>query len=658
VSEFLSLLIAGIVTGSVYAVTATGLVVTYSTTGIFNFAQGAIGMFLAYLFWQLWQAWHLPTLLSLAICLLVVAPLAGLLLERFVMRSLYRASTAVSLVVTLGLMLLLVGVAQSIWPQTQTYSMPEFFSGDQVTINGIAISYEQLLTVGLTLLVAVGLRVLFTRTRTGIAMRAVVDDPQLAQLSGASAGRVSGIAWILGIVLAAAAGILLAPTTMNVTQLTELVIYGYAAAIVGRLRNLPLTFVGAMVLGIASSLAIGYVPASAVSTVVQLLPMAVLLIVLVVMPEERLQIGRVVKARPPRTPTARQSTGGAVALLVLAVIVAMVLQGPNLATLGEALVVALLALSLVPLAGYAGQVSLCQWTFAGIGAVVMHRVLGGHSLIGLAAAAAVCGVAGGLVALPALRLRGVYLALATVAFAVLMDNTFFTASSIMGTDGNLSVGRPSLFGYHMTSARSFDYFLAVVLALAIVGVGWLRRSAFGRRLVALNDSPPAFSAMGLSATLTKFLIFALSAGLAGVAGALFGGLGTSVNGGQFVFLESAVLFVAITLAGNTLISAAVVAGVGLAVFPVIGSHVPQLSNFNYLLFGLGIVAIGRNPNAMGKVYADVRERWDSLRHRGSGSGPASLLPNATPSVAAAPGARSAGMRASDAGHNGDAIGVG
>ena len=111
-SEFLSLLIAGIVTGSVYAVTATGLVVTYSTTGIFNFAQGAIGMFLAYLFWQLWQAWHLPTLLSLAICLLVVAPLAGLLIERFIMRSLYRASTAVSLVVTLGLMLLLVGVAR------------------------------------------------------------------------------------------------------------------------------------------------------------------------------------------------------------------------------------------------------------------------------------------------------------------------------------------------------------------------------------------------------------------------------------------------------------------------------------------------------------------------------------------------------------------
>ena len=159
VSEFLSLLIAGIVTGSVYAVTATGLVVTYSTTGIFNFAQGAIGMFLAYLFWQLWQAWHLPTLLSLAICLLVVAPLAGLLIERFIMRSLYRASTAVSLVVTPRAHVVVGGGSReplALW--TQSYSMPEFFSGDQVTINGIAISYEQLLTVGLTPLVAIGLR--------------------------------------------------------------------------------------------------------------------------------------------------------------------------------------------------------------------------------------------------------------------------------------------------------------------------------------------------------------------------------------------------------------------------------------------------------------------------------------------------------------------
>jgi branched-chain amino acid transport system permease protein len=655
-SEFLSLLIAGIVTGSVYAVTATGLVVTYSTTGIFNFAQGAIGMFLAYLYWQLWQAWHLPALAALSICLLVAAPLAGLFIERLIMRPLYRASTAVSLVVTLGLLLLLVGVAQSVWPQTQSYSMPEFFPGYQVTLNGIAISYEEILTVAFTLLVAVGLRALFKRTRVGIAMRAVVDDPQLAQLSGASAGRVSGIAWVLGIMLAAAAGILLAPTTMNVTQLTELVIYGYAAAVVGRMRNLPLTFVGAMVLGIASSLAVGYVPASAVSTVVQLIPMALLLIVLLAMPEQRLQIGRVVRARPPRAPSAKQTTGGALVLLGVAAIAAMVLQGPNLATLGEALVVGLLALSLVPLAGYAGQISLCQWTFAGIGAVVMHRVDGGGSLFGLALAAVVCGVAGGLLALPALRLRGVYLALATVAFAVLMDNTFFTASSIMGTDGNLSVGRPSLFGWHMTSNRVFDCFLAVVLAVAIVGVGWLRRSAFGRRLVALNDSPSAFAAMGLNATTTKFLIFAMSAGLAGVAGALFGGLGTSVTGGQFVFLQSAVLFVAVTLTGSTLISAAVVAGIGLAVLPVVGSHVPQLSNFNYLLFGLGIIAIGRNPTAMGRLYGDIREYWEGLTSgrrssRGTGASPA-------PSKSGVSPASEVNTGVVGAGHNGDAISVG
>ena len=223
-----------------------------------------------------------------------------------------------------------------------------------------------------------------------------------------------------------------------------------------------------------------------------------------------------------------------------------------------------------------------------------------------------------------------YLALATVAFAVLMDNTFFTASSIMGTDGNLSVGRPSLFGWHMTSNRSFDCFLAVVLALAIVGVGWLRRSAFGRRLVALNDSPPAFSAMGLSATMTKFLVFALSAGLAGVAGALFGGLGTSVTGGQFVFLESAVLFVAITLAGNTLISAAVVAGIGLAVLPVIGSHVPQILQPQLRALRPGNHGHRAEPQRHGQGVRGCPRAVGRPRHRGSGSGPASVLTRGHP----------------------------
>src|ERR1039458_129346 len=148
-TEFIELVIAGIVIGSIYAVSATGLVLTYNTTGIFNFAHGAVGMVLAYLFWQLWQGWHLPVLVALALVLLVVAPLLGALLERVVMRPLYGASTNIRLAVTLGLLLALVGAGSVIWNQSNTYTMPEFFNGHQASIGGVNLSYEQLVTIAI-----------------------------------------------------------------------------------------------------------------------------------------------------------------------------------------------------------------------------------------------------------------------------------------------------------------------------------------------------------------------------------------------------------------------------------------------------------------------------------------------------------------------------
>ncbi|MHB8330288.1 MAG: ABC transporter permease, partial [Acidimicrobiales bacterium] len=547
-SEFISLLIAGVVTGSVYAVAATGLVVTYNTTGIFNFAHGAMGMVLAYLFWQLWQGWHLPVVPSLALVLLVAAPLLGAMVELAVMRPLYGASTNVRLAVTLGLLLMLVALASTLWPQTNIYNVPEFFNGHQVSVGGVNLSYEQLVTIAMAAAAAVLLRFFFVRTRTGLAMRAVVDDPDLARLTGASSARISSYAWMVGVFFAGVAGILLAPTTMNILQLTELVIFGYAAAVVGRLRSIPLTFAGAMVLGIADSMAIGYVPTGILSDVTAALPMAMLLLALLVMPEARLAVGRLPRARPVRPAGFRSTLVGAAAVVALTVVLAGVLSGEDLFTLGDVLVLALAALSLVPLSGYGGQVSLCQFTFLGLGALAMHRVDGGHSILGVVAAVGLCAAVGAVVALPVLRLRGLYLALATLAFAVLMDNVFFVSSSVMGTGGTIAVGRPQIFGLRFTTDTSFDILLGFVLALCLVGVGALRRGRFGRRLVAMNESPAACATVGLSLTVTKLAVFSLSAGMAGLAGALYGGLSTLVGAAQFGFLYSIVLFVAVTLA--------------------------------------------------------------------------------------------------------------
>jgi branched-chain amino acid transport system permease protein len=623
-SEFISLLIAGVVTGSIYALSASGLVLTYTTTGFFNFAQGAMGMVLAYLFWQLWQAWHLPVLVSLAITLLVAAPVLGVLVERLVARPLHGAATSIRLAVMLGLLLLLLGVAGWVWPQTAVYNVPEFFAGSQVTIGGVNLSYEQIITVGIAIAAALGLRLLFRHTRIGVAMRAVVDDPGLASLAGAPSKRIASFAWMIGVAFAGIAGILLAPQQMVQLQLTELVIFGYAAAVVGRLRSLPLTFLGAMVLGIGESMASGYAPGGSVTDVQAALPMGLLFLALLVSPEVRLTAGRVMRARPPQVAKASTTFIAGAAIVAVVALLGVMLTGTNLFTMGNALVLSILALSLVPLSGYGGQVSLCQFTFLGIGALMMHWIDGGSSVLGVLAAVGVCAGVGALLALPALRLRGLYLALATLAFAVLMDNVFFTSPSVMGSGGAVSVGRPDIFGMRFTTDRAFDLLLAVVLALCIIGVGYLRRGTFGRRLVAMNDSSTASATVGMSLTVTKLAAFAFSAAMAGLAGALFGGLSTSIGAAQFQFLYSISIFVAITLTGASLLTGAVIAGSFLAIGPVIGSHIPQIPDFTELLVGVGIILVGRNPLGIGRLYSEVSDLWQRLRGRGPGTLPEGL----------------------------------
>lgn len=239
-SEFIALVVAGVVTGSVYAVTASGLVVTYNATGVFNFAHGAVGMFLAYVYWQLWQGWGWNPILSLAVVLVVVAPIFALGVERLLMRPLYGSSLSIMIVVTLGLFLILYGMTSTIWNQTATRNLPQWFASDQVDVLGVNLTYEQLITVGCAVAVAIALWALFKRTRVGVSMRAVVDDPALASMTGARSARISGLAWMIGFILAGLAGILLAPGTgMSIQILSELVIFGYAAAIVGRLKSLP-----------------------------------------------------------------------------------------------------------------------------------------------------------------------------------------------------------------------------------------------------------------------------------------------------------------------------------------------------------------------------------------------------------------------------------
>jgi len=542
------------------------------------------------------------------------------------MRPLYGSSLNTMIVVTLGLFLVLYGLTSTIWNQTTTRNLPSWFSSDQASVFGVNLTYEQLITVGCAVGVAVTLWLLFKRTRLGVAMRAVVDDPTLASLTGARSSRISGAAWVIGFMLAGLAGILLAPGTgMSIEILSELVIFGYAAAIVGRLRSLPLTFLGAMILGISGSLAIGYVPSNLLNDVTDVLPMGLLILALIILPQDKLAIGRVVRLRAPRAASLNQTLVGGVVLVAATVLLSSLLTGNNLYTLGEALALGLAALSLVVLSGYGGQVWLCQFTFLGLGAWAMTKVDGGSSLLGVLAAVGLCAGAGGVLALPALRLRGLYMALATLAFAALMDSIFFTNPSVI-VGGSLTVGRPDIFGMRFTTNRAFVVLVAVVFALCLIGVGALRRGSFGRRLVAMSDSQAASATVGMSIVKTKLAVFIFSGALAGLAGVLYGGMTPSVASSQFQFVNSLVLFVGVVLAGVTILSGSVQAGVGLSVVPLIAQHIPSFAGFTYVLFGVGIIAVGRNPYGLGRVYSEVTAWRES---RGSETGGVASTPPTT-----------------------------
>src|SRR5919107_434033 len=305
--KFLVFLIIGISLASVYAVSATGLVVTYITSGVFNFAHGAIGMFLAFVYWELSinRGWPVP--LALAVTLLVVAPAIGVLLDVLVMRRLVAgASVATKLVVTLALLLAFQGAALGIWG-IELRTLPEFFPRHQYSVGTLVITWHQTITVLVALAVAFGLRVLLHRTRLGVAMRAVVDNPELCTIKGLSPNAVTAASWAMGASLAGLAAILIAPgLNLEVNTLSLLVVSAYAAAVVGRLQSLPLTFAGALVLGVSQQMVVAYVPTSNdwLANLQPALPFLLLFGALLVRPERRLPERAKTHAEPDPPPLA------------------------------------------------------------------------------------------------------------------------------------------------------------------------------------------------------------------------------------------------------------------------------------------------------------------------------------------------------------------
>lgn len=274
----LELTLVGIAAGALYSLAAIGIVLIYKTTGVLNFAHGAIGMFSAFLAYQFGNEMHFPAPIAIILALAFAAGF-GWFMERFTLRPLRERPVLTRVIVTLGWLLVLQSVAGLIWKDTSYHIPLQIFPQTGIRIAQLTLGYNQMANITVAALLAIGLGIFLRKSPLGIAMRATSDNPPAARLLGIEVNRVAVIAWILGSVLAAIAGLLLAPlTTLNTTSITILVIEAFGAALIGGLSSLGWTFAGGILLGVAQSVLSLYMPSGAKDVLTFAVILAVLLL--------------------------------------------------------------------------------------------------------------------------------------------------------------------------------------------------------------------------------------------------------------------------------------------------------------------------------------------------------------------------------------------
>jgi branched-chain amino acid transport system permease protein len=649
-------LIAGITYGSVYAVAATGLVVTYTTSGIFNFAQGAIGMFLAYVFWQIQVDWGVQTFIALLLTVFVAAPIMGAIIEITLMRKIADAPLVAQIVTTIGLMLALMGLAGLIWDPQETRHINRFFGTSGFEIGQTLMPWSRFITIVVGLGLALGLKVLLSRTRLGVAMRAVVDNRELAGLNGIKPGLVSMFSWALGSAMAAVAGIFLAEelATLDVQTLTLLILAAFAAAIIGRLKSLPLTFAGGLLIGLVFEFQQNFLSWTGRWTTAPLaIPQVMLFLALLFLPQARIEGKKAIREVAPRIPKIRVAVLGMAILFVVVAFLGVIAQRVDARTLTLTIITALIMVSLVPLTGWSKQISLAQITFVGAGAFAFLQWAPSLGTLGGLAVASLFAIPFGVaMALPALRLQGLYLALASMAFAQMAAILFFPQPEILGFDGK-PIQALNILGFDFSQPFHFlgiDWgqdvgtLLFCTVALGVVGVlvVMLHKSRFGRRLTALGDSPAACATVGINPITTKLFVFIISAAIAGFAGALLGIFQGTATVQDFEMLQGLAFLLLLVVGGVAVVSGAVLGGFFLSSFTWISSQFPSntiLTWWSRLGPGLAGIGIGRQPSGIiPTVGEDLRAQNARKRAQREAAGlPPAPRPDTTPPAPQPPG---------------------
>ncbi|MBL7495072.1 hypothetical protein I6A84_30595 [Frankia sp. CNm7] len=600
-----------------YAISATGLVVVYSATGIFNVAQGAIGMVCAFVYWELSVNRGLPVPLALILVVGVFAPLFAVVLNRVLMQRLRNAPLITQLLGTVGVMALLLGVAALIWDPTASYPIDGLGGSGGIHISGVLLSWHRVITIVTAVVIAVALRFVLTSTRLGVSMRAVVDNEDLASLHGIRPQRVSDTAWIIGSVCAALAGILIAPEVGNMSAetLTFFVINAFAAAVFGRLKSLPMTYVGAVVLGLIVSFTSTFLDLEGRWTpLAGVLPALALFVVLLVAPQQSIRLGRPVRRYHIETvPTMRSVLTGSAVLVILSVVAGLTFSPVNVTRMISAVTVGLILLGMVPLLGWAGMPFFAPYALAGVGAWVTWSL--GGSILALLAAAAASAVAGVVVALPALRLRELYLALSSIAFALIAVSFLFVQPEVFEIPRQLD--RLTIAGFDLSSGTRFLVYACVLYAILAVLLVAVRRSQYGRRIIALRDSEAAAACIGISAASTKALVFALAGAVAGIGGGVLAQGQRFASSEQFPMVAGLAIILSLTVMGIGTVSGPVAAGLlGALLTALAHDWAPGHITDALELFGpaLAVLALSSQPRGqIPEVAARAREHpWRAV----------------------------------------------
>ena len=625
-------LIEGIPFGCVYALIAIGIVLTYKTTGVFNFAFAAQAFVAAAVYVEMVEVHGDPRWLGLVVAVLIVSPLLGLAFDRLLFRAMRTAGWQVKLVAVLGMFVALPEITKDLIsgqqpvPVTPRSSIPPMLGINAAGFNigTHFVAWDFAFAAIITVLAVIILGLIFRYTATGLQMRAVVESPRMVELAGVDSERVSAVAWMLSSVMAGIAGVILVTLaqTLDPNIFTLLLVITIAAAACGRLTSIPVTFAAGVLLGVADralpDILQSWVGVSSSSELAKDLrpsfPFLVLFLILVLarsIRARRESVDPLASVDPPppamssayKTPEIERLTKIVFPIFIVGFILAMMtlVSGLWVFRITDGLTLAVTFLSITIITGFAGQISLAQATFAGIGGFAAADLAVDHGipiLLGVLIGAVIAAAAGALFSLPALRLGGIYLTLATLAFGLMVENVVFNRPEISNGAEGIHVPRPDF----ATTDRTFFLLIFAIFAVVAFGVILIRKGTTGRFLLAIRGSETAAASVGINATALRITLFATSAAVAGIGGGLIAMSGQDVRVGDtptFPTIIGIAWVVLVVTLGSRTVDGAVNAGISFVLFQWLledGLHLTP--GIFLILFGLGAITYVRHPEGI------------------------------------------------------------